>query len=273
MADTIEKTQTTGDRWAISYYSLSDEEIDREQAEIDRVTEMLLDFAPTGGSEWDKALYVYETLAQLVDYEEDEEGIATMGVAADGVWDHGRDWSRTIFGPLVHHRAVCTGYTKAAQYLLQQLGIECLHVSGVQGTRHCWVLARLDGEYSFMDVTWANSKSKTKEGVRYVAHDYFGLTYEDLAELPYHEVPITVPLPAETTGGHNWFRRTDHFVEVAEPAWIDAAVERAIDANAQNLELQCASNEVRDAVEACLVERYGLVCEKRSLRVLTAWLD
>ena len=165
---------------------------------------MLLDLAPSDCTEWDKALYVYETLAQLVDYEEDEEGIATERIASDGSWDHGRDWSRTIYGPLVHHRAVCTGYTKAAQYLLQQLGVECLHLSGARGTRHCWILARLDGAYSFMDVTWANATSKERPGVRYVAHDYFGLTYADLAELPTMRSPPWCPCrrrrPTATTG-------------------------------------------------------------------------
>ena len=111
---TLEKVGDS-DTWSIGYYSLADDEIARERAEIDRVTRMLLDLAPSDGTEWDKALYVYETLAQLVDYEEDEEGIATERIASDGSWDHGRDWSRTIYGPLVHHRAVCTGYTKAAQ--------------------------------------------------------------------------------------------------------------------------------------------------------------
>ena len=268
---TLEKVGDS-DAWCIGYYSLTDDEITREQAEIDRVTKMLLDLAPSDGTEWDKALYVYETLAQLVDYEEDEEGIAAGHIASDGSWDHGRDWSRTIYGPLVHHRAVCTGYTKAAQYLLQRLGIECLHISGARGTRHCWILARLDGAYSFMDTTWGNSLSKAKEGVRFVSHDYFGLTYADLAELPYHELPTTIPLPAETTADHDWFRRTGHFAETADPAWIDAALERALESNATVLELKCASDEVRDQIEAYLVEHQGLLCEKRNLKVLTAWL-
>ena len=269
----LEKTASTGDRWAISYYSLSSEEIAREQAEIDRVTEMLVDLAPQGGTEWDKALYVYETIAQLVDYEEDEEGIATSGIAQDGSWDHGRDWSRTIYGPLVHHRAVCTGYTKAAQYLLQRLGVECLHLSGARGTHHCWILARLDGAYSFMDVTWANATSKERPGVRYVAHDYFGLTYADLAGLPHHEVPAAVPLPAETTGDHDWFKRAGRFAETFDPAWVDAAVGRARTSHDGCLELKCASDGVRELIEAYLSEHHGLVCEQRRLGILTAWLD
>ena len=269
---TLEKVGDS-DTWCIGYYSLSDDEIAREQAEIDRVAGMLLDLAPSDGTEWDKALYVYETLAQLVDYEEDEEGIATEHVASDGSWDHGRDWSRTIYGPLVHHRAVCTGYTKAAQRLLQRLGIECLHLSGARGTRHCWILARLDGAYSFMDVTWANATSKVKPGIRYVAHDYFGLTYADLAELPHHEIPTVVPLPSETADDHDWFKRTNRFAETFDPAWVDGAVERARTSHSGYFELKCASDDVRDRIESYLSEHHGVVCEQRRLGVLTAWLD
>ena len=262
--------------WKIQYYDLSPQEIAREQRRIDRTAEMILDLAPAGGSDWDKALYVYEALVRLVRYEEDAAGIALAGSDASGVWRNGRDFSRTIYGPLAEHWGVCVGYAMAMQYLLQLLGIECLHVQGKSAERgggHAWNIACLDGEYCLIDATFGRGWSVgADDRPVYVAHDWFGFSPDDYAggAYSYYETPPTIPLPARFSTACDWFRRTGWFVEEFNPAQVDALVERARAERLTVLEVKCASDAACDAVRRHLEGQHGLVVFPHRLHVLAA---
>jgi len=70
--------------------------------------------------------------------------------------------SQTIVSSLVNHESVCSGYTRAMQYLLQRLGIEALYVSGYtikpdrEGGAHAWVISSINGQYYHSDPTWGD---------------------------------------------------------------------------------------------------------------------
>lgn len=264
-----------GGDWTLQYYDLSDEEIARMQGRIERSTEMFLDLAPTDCSDWDKALYVYETVVRLVRYEEDESGLALMGTDASGVWRNGRDFSRTLYGPLVEHWGICVGFACMVQYLLQRMGIECLAVSGKrkQGKGgHAWDLACLDGQYCLIDATFGRgwSTDETERPV-YCAHEWFGFSRDDVsADDFYYELVPTIPWPERIGSECDWFRRTGWFVEDFDAEQVDGLVERARAEGLHVLELKCASDEVRDEVRRRLEERHGLTCYPHQLRTLAA---
>lgn len=66
-----------------------------------------------------------------------------------------------ISGLFVDKKATCQGYTKAFQYILNQLGIKNIYVTGrAGGEPHCWNLVEFDGKYYPIDVTW-NDMSNT----------------------------------------------------------------------------------------------------------------
>lgn len=85
-----------------------------------------------------------------------------------------------IYGALVEGRAVCEGYSKAMQLLLQMVGIECIVITGrIEETGHMWNMVRLDGEWYHLDATWNDSGDGGY-------HSYFNLT--DRAILSDHEI-------------------------------------------------------------------------------------
>ena len=66
----------------------------------------------------------------------------------------------SIYGALVEGRAVCEGYARSFKYILDELGIPCVLVSGT-GTNsngetesHAWNYVQLNGEWYAIDVTW-----------------------------------------------------------------------------------------------------------------------
>ena len=75
-------------------------------------------------SDYNKILYVYEYIVDTVDYDLD---------APD---------NQNIYSVFLHRRSVCAGYSKAAQYLLERLGVFCTYVTGTTsgGQNHAWNL-------------------------------------------------------------------------------------------------------------------------------------
>lgn len=68
--------------------------------------------------------------------------------------------NQTIFSVFVHRNSVCTGFAKAAQYLLKVLGIESQLVFGTlknaeAGSRHCWLVVKINERWYHIDPTFA----------------------------------------------------------------------------------------------------------------------
>ncbi|MBR4080927.1 MAG: hypothetical protein IKK21_03985 [Clostridia bacterium] len=80
----------------------------------------------------------------------------------------------TGYGGLHTGRGKCTSYAQAYQMLLRTAGIECFVLDGTANTgrttgRHAWNIARLDGQWVFIDVTWDDND-------RGYDHDYFAVS-------------------------------------------------------------------------------------------------
>ena len=66
----------------------------------------------------------------------------------------------SAYGALVKHKAVCQGYAKAFQYLMDALDIPCILVSGTASDAdgnlesHAWNYVQLSGKWYAVDVTW-----------------------------------------------------------------------------------------------------------------------
>lgn len=74
-------------------------------------------------------------------------------------------YNQSICSVFVYRNSVCTGYSKAAQYLFKLLGIESkllfgtLHNAQVN-SRHCWLIIKINGEWFHLDPTFADPKIK-----------------------------------------------------------------------------------------------------------------
>lgn len=107
-------------------------------------------------------------------------------------------------GALVDHRAVCSGFAKATQFLLQRCGIMAVLLSGEARAAdgrdeswgaHAWLAVRIDGRFYHMDPTWT-SMGRDDDGLTpEVRFDYFGLTDREIART--HRAtscPFTLPV-------------------------------------------------------------------------------
>lgn len=89
------------------------------------------------------------------------------------------DESHTIVGALLLQTAVCEGYAKAVQFLLNDVGIESLFVTGMgNGEGHAWNKVKVNGSWYNLDATW-NDPVPDRPGK--VSYQYFLVTDKHLA--------------------------------------------------------------------------------------------
>lgn len=108
----------------------------------------------------------------------------------------------TAYGCLVNHRAVCAGYAKAFQLVLNKLGIPCTYITGQvysdylrdeqkNNPNHAWNRLQLGGEDYYTDVTW-------DDGVTYIKYTYFNITTAKLEETRTIDTMFAQPLCTST---------------------------------------------------------------------------
>lgn len=79
--------------------------------------------------------------------------------------------SYTPYGLLMDGIAVCEGYAKTMQLLLNKVGVETHYVTGkANDGDHAWNLVKMDGEYFYIDVT-LNDPAPNRDGE--ISYKYF----------------------------------------------------------------------------------------------------
>lgn len=117
------------------------------------------------------ALTVHDELCKNIVYALDN------GVPSSSAYAH------NLMGAFENKSAVCEGYAKAYQYILNELGIENVYVTGTavssgSSESHAWNLVRLDdGRWYNIDVTWDDTSVNNK-----VVHYYFGMAKDAFAK-------------------------------------------------------------------------------------------
>lgn len=117
--------------------------LDQMSAQLDSAVNIIVEQVPHQWSDYEKILFVHDYIVEHTEYD-------TAGAESNvhGIWG-------TAYGCLVQHSAVCEGYAKAFQLIMQRLGIECGICDGLgKGALHAWNYVNLNGNYYWIDVTW-----------------------------------------------------------------------------------------------------------------------
>lgn len=183
-------------------YCLTPAETERRKAEIDSAVSAFLDCVDESMSDYEVALRIYENIIKLADYD-------TMGLERQRKTVPPADQTddlRSIYGVMVNKKAVCAGYAKTMQYLLNVCGIECVYVTS---DTHAWNLVKLEGDYYHLDVTWGDGSDTKKDKVQSEAinYDCFCITTEEALRLDSHTPEAILPLPQCTAVGCNYHVR------------------------------------------------------------------
>lgn len=121
-------------------------------------------------SDYEIAHTIHDYLIDIITYEQ--------------IGDH-----QTAYGALVGGKAVCAGYTRAFQLLMNAAGIPCWYISGKsyapngQLFGHAWNLVWLDGMCYYTDVTWDDQLAE-------LFHEYMNLCKEEISKTHFTYDPL-----------------------------------------------------------------------------------
>lgn len=184
-------------------YIMTAEEIASAKHLVEEETQEILDGITTEMSDYEIEKHIHDELAKTIEYVESED---------DG----------TIYGALVLDECVCEGYARTFQYLLNLAGVEAYYVTGAsadpssdQVVGHAWNLVKIDNEYYFVDLTWADQGDSPAD----IFYPYFNVTERQMSE-DHTLSPVTEDgkayyayLPNATATAANYFIKNDRVID------------------------------------------------------------
>ena len=173
-------------------YSLTSDEITAKTAAIEAKAEQIMSEINPAGDDYSRALAVFDYIADSVVYSNQSE-------------NKGYNPVYTLEGALINSSAVCSGYTKAYQYLLSLTGIKSTLISGEsKGDSHAWLMVELDGERYYSDVTWGD-QTDSETCFPHINHYYFAMNNAQL--LKEHNIDKECDLFKCTASADNYYER------------------------------------------------------------------
>ena len=144
------------------YTLYSAQEVDRMIGAVRTAAEEFYATVPDGLSAYERELLVHDYLIENVAY---EENVDLKDASANDPEIY------TVYGALVEKKAVCEGYTRAFQMLLNGLGVDCVGILGSgENELHIWNAVKLDDTWVQVDATWDDQEEI------YARYLYFNVT-------------------------------------------------------------------------------------------------
>lgn len=230
-------------------FSMTQEEQAAVQEQIDAEADKMMRDFPAEGTDYEKALYIYEKLISDVDYVEE---------SAD---------NQNIISVFINHETICQGYAYATQYLFEKAGIPCTTVVGTaQGENHAWNLVQLDGEYYYMDTTWGNSQyiyrgaddSSEMQGAgqKYIDYDYFAATTAAIMET--HQPDERIALPQCTATENDYYIHEGKYFDEWDPKAVGKLIKKEYESGEQQVRIKFSDMELYEQALQYFVEEYHL---------------
>lgn len=181
-------------------YTMSAEQRVAAKQSIDEKTASLLSVLPHHRTAFETELALHDLLMSLCRYDT-EAASSTAPLTQHTV-------SFTVYGAL-SGKAVCEGYSRAMQYLLNKAGCPTTVVTGwdADGRPHMWNAVRLEGKVYHLDVTWNDAEELP-------TYTYFNLNTDEIRR-SHRMDDKTLGVPDSTDKDDNYYRATDAYLETA----------------------------------------------------------
>ncbi len=227
------------------YYGASAEECDVLMRQIEESAAKYLEGIDDTMSAYDVAIRLHIKMINSVDYDtialdkEDEEGTPDANEI---------DRIRSICGVFIDGKAVCAGYAKAMQFLLQKCGIESAYAAGeickengTLGGGHAWNIVKIDGDYYYLDTTWDDGSDTIQAVKNYdLGFSYFCITTDELLRSR-NLARCPVEMPYLTATKANYYYRNGLVLESADVEKLKEFATKAATAKQRFFTFKCAS--------------------------------
>ena len=222
------------------------EQKEEMQRQLSEAMDSILKAIPADADDFTKELMIHDWLLDRVSYSDEAAADTTGGHAS----------AYTVYGAIVEQKAVCEGYARSMQLLLNKVNVPCALISGVgvdqagKSSDHMWNIVTIDGKKYHLDATW--NDAVLVEGEQSFSHIYFNVT-DDVISADHKDFES----PGCKDDDANYYvkqnRSFDFYDETTKGAIQSAMVEGAIDRN-RVLEFQFTNEEAYNAAYHGLVE-------------------
>ena len=172
---------------------------------------------------YDKILAVHDKIIKDIDYAYNEAGDPKTAV-----------WAHNIMGVFENKSAVCEGYARAFQLIMNHFGIENVYVTGFAGEDHAWNMVKLDdGQYYYIDTTF-DDQPAFPGGVMY---EYFNAPVAQFEAIHTAEQPTGIgidflyELPkASENDAYTYYRKMNAYAEDGTTDDLEAILNHYVEA-------------------------------------------
>lgn len=221
-------TYKSGDGYVefIFNYNCTGEEREKRKSTIEQASEDILAAAPLDGTDYEKVKYVFETLVDRTQYDLE---------APD---------NQNIYSVFGNWTSVCAGYAKATKYLLDQMGVDSIYVTGdAEGESHAWNIVSCGGQYYCVDTTWGDPVYQEGIGVDVETTSYEYLCCPDSMLSRTHTADSTFALPECTDNSLEYYRLQGRYLEAFDQEAVLDIMKNDIDTDAERTDIQFSEPE------------------------------
>lgn len=189
----IEEWYLTDDGKFSFKYSFNNKKIKYYQKQLKIITQQIKEDTKEL-DDYEKIKYIYEYLIQQCKYQEDAK------------------YNQEIISALIYHKTVCSGYAKALQYLLHEVGIESTYLTGMSddpsgnNDYHAWNMVKYDNDYYYIDATWGDLVNSDFETVNY---DYLMFSSEEMNK----NYQIQDPYENTTNDENTYYKKEGYYFD------------------------------------------------------------
>ena len=165
--------------------------------------------------------------------------------------------NQNILSVFLYGKSVCQGYSKAFQYLVNDLGVQCALVVGyVQDNEgHAWNIVKCNSQYYYIDCTWGdssylvNTTSVSTDGINF---DYLNITTAELEMT--HNIDNFADVPMCISTRDNYYVKEGLYFTDINETQISEAFKNANALGRDTVELKCSSSSVFDRMGKFLLD-------------------
>ncbi len=188
------------------------------QSGVSNIVDQIVENASAKSDPYEKLLYVHDYIIDHTTY--DSETLYLINANQN----EGLLNASTVYGCLVEHKAICSGYSATFQLILNRLGIDCYRVSGTRVSEqgpHQWNFLKLDDEYYYTDVTWDDPVKENNEPSK--TYEYFLISDDDLFRT--HTLDNERPVPECKGTRYNYYVYNGLYFEEYDFRYIEDIAE------------------------------------------------
>lgn len=229
----------TGEAYYVTpYYTMTEQEIQAMEPLVAEYTAQALEAVAGAQSDYERVLGIYQYIIYNTDYNlgETDQSFCTVMSAGQGV---------------------CAGYGRCFQYLMDQLEIPCILVSGEsEGQRHCWNMVQCQEQWYHVDVTWGDPLNEYGAPGDSVKYTYCMVTDKEIYQD--HSADPDIPLPSATAVELNYYRQAGRWMEFWDRGAYDYMVLDAANRGDREVTVRFARGEDYNAALYDLVEQQAI---------------